>query len=292
VAVTSHETQYFEMLGSRSIVHRLWKATTDHVSTGVLDEEERLTGSRSLADDHWALFDLSRDFSESTDVSAAHPGVVRDLAHRWQDEAERNHVLPLYDGLMSRLGALMGPLWPPGDDVTYHPGAGPVGDESLPLLFGGFRFTAEAEATEDPVGVLFALGDWNGGFALFVAGGRLTFAYSRAGELLEVVADRPVPPGIQALGVVYLVNEAANGTFHLLHGDTPVGRLDVTGMLPPAPQHGGAGLRLGHDAGLPVSSRYRVPARWNGRLSRVRLQTPGAGPDDPLRALWAALHAD
>ena len=34
------DTQYFEMLGSRSIVHQGWKATTDYISTGVLDEEE------------------------------------------------------------------------------------------------------------------------------------------------------------------------------------------------------------------------------------------------------------
>ena len=47
--------QYFEMLGSRSIVADGWKATTDHVSKGVADEERLLEGSRDFADDAWAL---------------------------------------------------------------------------------------------------------------------------------------------------------------------------------------------------------------------------------------------
>jgi len=285
------DTQYFEMLGSRSIVHGRWKATTDHVSTGVLDEEERAVGSRRFEDDHWALFDLSRDFSESADLADAHPEIVRDLQQRWLEEAERNQVLPVDDTLTRRVRALIGPAWPAGDDRTYRPGGGPVCDESLPFLFAGFRFTAEVEAADDPDGVLFALGDWNGGFALFVAGGVLTFAFSRADQLLEVTADRPVPPGRPLLGVTCTLRPDG-GTFRLAHGDTTVGALAFPGGLPAALQHGGAGLRLGSDSGLPVSARYRPPAPWNGLLTSVRLQTPGPSLPDPPDQLPAALHAD
>ena len=41
---SSRQTQYFEMMGSRSIYHEGWKATTNHISTGVLDEEELAVG--------------------------------------------------------------------------------------------------------------------------------------------------------------------------------------------------------------------------------------------------------
>ena len=64
-------TQYFELLGSRSIVHDGWKATTDHVSQGVVDEERLLEGSRDFATDRWQLFRLDDDFSEARDVAAA-----------------------------------------------------------------------------------------------------------------------------------------------------------------------------------------------------------------------------
>ncbi len=291
-AAGPRDTQYFEMLGSRSIVHGRWKATTDHVSAGVLDEEERAVGSRRFEDDHWALFDLDSDFSESTDIAAAHPEVVTALADRWLAEAERNHVLPIDDTLVNRLGAIIGPAWPAGTDRTFLPGGGPISDEALPALFGGFRFTADVVVASDPVGVLFALGDWNGGLALFAAGGRLAFTYSRAGELLEVTADRPLPPGPQALGVACALEPGAGGQLTLWQGDVAVGTLPFRGHLPLVLQHGGAGLRLGFDTGLPVSPRYTVPAPWNGQLVRVRLQTPGPARPNPVDEIKNALHAD
>ena len=55
-------TQYFEMLGSRSIYHDGWKATTDHVTSGVFDEA-LLDGSRDLDDDRRHLFRVESDFA-------------------------------------------------------------------------------------------------------------------------------------------------------------------------------------------------------------------------------------
>jgi arylsulfatase len=216
---------------------------------------------------------------------------VADLQRRWHEEAERNQVLPVDDTLISRLAAIIGPAWPAGDDRTYVPEGGPVCDESLPLLAFGFRITATVDAAKTSSGVLFALGDWNGGFALFAEAGRLCFAFSRAGELIEVTADRLVPPGPQTLGVGYRAGAA--GVFRLFQGDTVVGERSFDGGLPLALQHGGASLRLGFDTGLPVSPRYQVPARWNGTLASVRVQTATVGSkSDPLDVVRAALHAD
>jgi len=285
------DRQYFEMLGSRSIIRGRWKATTNHISTGVLDEEELAIGSRNFDDDRWELFDLDSDFSESTDLASSHPEVVSDLERQWVAEARRNHVLPIDDSLTRRLVAFIGPAYPAGTDRTFRPGAGPVSDESLPFLFAGFSFTARVTAADDPAGVLFALGDWNGGFALFVASGRLIFACSRAGDLLEVIGDRVVPSGSQDLGVAYEASQGG-GTFRLLHGDVPVGQLAFAGGMPATFQHGGAGLRVGLDSGLPVSARYRPPAPWNGQLVSVRLKTPGPSLPSPVDQTPGALHAD
>ncbi len=286
-------TQYFEMMASRSIVHRGWKATTDHVVGGVLDEDEYMDGSRELDDDHWALFDLSTDFSESTDVSAEHPERVRQLQELWLTEAGRFNVLPVSGTFLSRMGALVPAAYPPGDDRTFVPGGGPVADESIPLLFGGFRITAEIDvAPGGAEGVLCALGDWHGGYALFVADGRLAFAFSRAGELLEVVADEPLPEGRVTVAVAYALDERRDGRFVLLHGDRPVGTLDFADTLPVALQHGGAGLRIGHDTGFPVSTRYRPPAAFTGTVHWVRVQAPGAPVGAEGDEVRAALHAD
>jgi len=293
-AEAPRDIQYFEMLGSRSIVHGSWKATTDHISTGVLDEEELALGSRDFASDRWELFDLAADFSESTDVSDAHPDVGRRLQDLWLAEAGRNGVLPVDDSFIYRIRAIVPPIWPPERDATFVPAGSPISDESIPLLFGGFRFTADVDipAGPDPIGVLFALGDWNGGYALFVDAGHLVFCFSRAGELLEAAAEVPVASGRQSLGVSYVLGPDHAGTFSVLHGETVVGRTRFVGVLPVALQHGGAALRLGHDSGFPVSPRYTVPAHFTGTLHSVRLDTPGAPPLDPVAEVRAALHGD
>ena len=100
------------MLGSRAIIAGEWKATTDHVSQGVLDEENLMEGSRSFTDDRWSLFHLEDDFSEATDVADANPDVLRQLQELWFAEAGRHGVLPISDSLTDRLGASIGARLP------------------------------------------------------------------------------------------------------------------------------------------------------------------------------------
>ena len=120
-----HDTQYFEMMGSRSIYHQGWKATTNHISTGVLDEEELAVGSRNFDEDRWELFDLSTDFSEATDRADDEPKRLQRLRALWDAEAERNNVLPISDGLVDRFAGFIPPAWPAGTARTFLPGGGP-----------------------------------------------------------------------------------------------------------------------------------------------------------------------
>ena len=110
------------MMGSRSIYHEGWKATTNHISTGVLDEEELAVGSRNFDDDRWELFDLSADFSEAVDRADDEPDRVRQLSELWAAEAGRNNVLPISDGLVDRLAGFIPPAWPPRALADVPPG--------------------------------------------------------------------------------------------------------------------------------------------------------------------------
>ena len=103
------------MMGSRSIYHEGWKATTNHISTGVLDEEELAVGSRNFDEDRWELFDLSEDFSEATDRADDEPERVR--------RAERAVGRPRRDATTSfrsptdwstASGGFIPPTWPAG----------------------------------------------------------------------------------------------------------------------------------------------------------------------------------
>jgi arylsulfatase A-like enzyme len=283
-APSPRQTQYFEMLGSRSVVSGRWKAVTDHVSTGVVDEERFMEGSRDFATDRWALFDLDADFSESTDVAGAHPDVVRRLEEVWLAEAGRNQVLPLSDGLIGRLSAIVPPAWPPRTRSVFVPGGSPVADEAVPTLAGGFRITADATVPDGGAsGVLAALGDWNGGWALYAADERLVFAFSRGGELLRVASLDALSPGRHRVGA-----SGAGSGFTLWCDDVAIGELQFEGGLPFALQHGGTGLCLGYDRGFPVSDDYTPPAPWNGQLYDVVIESGLVPPPD----VRAALHAD
>lgn len=283
-------TQYFEMLGSRSIIHDGWKATTDHVSHGVQDEERLLRGSRDFATDHWSLFRLADDFAEARDVSAEHPEIVAELERRWLEEAERNQVLPLDDTLQQRLASLIMPPYGIPRRGTYLPGGSPVHDESLPPLFGGFTLTADVEVPQDGAsGVLCALGDLNGGFALYVLAGRLVFVCSRAGETDRVAAPEALAPGRVRPGVRF---DAEAGTFALLQDGETVAEVALGGAFPLTFQHGGTGLCVGHDRGLPVEDTYRPPFPFHGTLHEVTLETEPVPPPDPVDEVRTALHSD
>ncbi|KAB2381845.1 arylsulfatase [Actinomadura montaniterrae] len=287
-APSPRETQYFEMLGSRSIIHGRWKATTDHVSRGVLDEERLIRGSRDFATDRWSLFDLSADFAEAVDLAAEHPEIVADLEARWADEAERNNVLPLQDSLQDRLAHMVLPPYGLPSRAVYWPGGEPVHDESLPLLTGGFTLTADAEVADGGAdGVVCALGDRIGGFVLRADGGRLAFACSRAGDLDRVTATDPLPEGRHRIGV-----RVHGGTITLLLDGEEIASGALGGEWPVAFQHGGAGLRIGHDAGLPVEDGYRPPARWNGTVHQIEIDTAPVAAPAPQDGLRTALHSD
>jgi arylsulfatase len=286
-----HHTQYFEMLGSRSIYHEGWKATTNHISTGILDEEELAEGSRNFDEDRWELFDLGTDFSEAADRAADDPERLRHLIDLWTAEAGHNDVLPISDGLVDRFGGFIPPAWPPGQSRTFLPGGGPITDESVPLLWGGFHLTAEVDAPGDAAGVICALGDWFGGYALYAVGGTVHFTFARSADAIELATTAAIGAGPHELAVLYEIG-TDNGRMALVVDGVTVDEANVDGFLPMALQHGGAGLRLGWDSGFPVSARYAPPAQFNGTVHRLRIETPGGRRPAPADEVRAALHAD
>jgi arylsulfatase A-like enzyme len=284
--------QYFEMLGSRSIVADGWKATTDHVSKGVADEEELLEGSRAFADDTWSLFRLADDFSEEHDLAGEEPATLARLQEQWNAEAERNHVFPLVDELIGRFAAIVPPPNPPAERVVYRPVGGLVPDESVARLFGGFRITADVEVPDrNAEGVLCAIGDWTGGCALFVRDGRLVFALNRAGDPTKVESTVSVQPGRRSLSCIYAPDTGAGPTVALVQDDDTIGSAVLPFSVPFVWQHGGTMLALGYDRGLPVCDDYEVPFAWTGTLHTVTVETGGAALD-AVEMARAALHSE
>ncbi|MEX1006257.1 MAG: arylsulfatase [Acidimicrobiia bacterium] len=291
-APNPRDVQYFEMLGSRSIVYQGWKATTDHVSQGVVDEERLLVGSRDFDTDTWGLFNLDEDFAEATDIAAEHPDVLARLQDVWLVEAARNQVFPLVDNLIGRFGAALPAPNPPASRCVYRPEGSPVPDDSVPRLFGGFRLSAAVEVPDAPEGVLCALGDWTNGFAFYVRDGRLVFALNRAGDLRVVTGSSPVPAGRHELMCHYALDGGSGPAVTLLHDDEVVASVTLDVPVPLFWQHGGTALCLGYDRGFPVCDDYEVPFAWNGVLHEVVVEVGRQMPPDPGVEMRVALAAE
>ncbi|GAA4807966.1 arylsulfatase [Nocardioides caeni] len=281
-------TQYFEMLGSRSIIHDGWKATTDHVSGGVLAEEV-LPGSRDLAADRWSLFRLADDFAEADDLADAHPDVVRELEEAWWAEAERHQVLPIQDSLQGRVLAMEPPLWPQPVPLVLHPGGTALADEAVPSLALGALVEADVTVPDDGgSGVLAAIGDWSNGWALVVLDGRPTMLLNTTSTAHAVRSDVRLTAGRHRVGFRYLAAEACGV---LLVDGAVVARGPLPdGMGASGLQIGGGGLRLGHDDGFPVSDDYAPPFPWTGTLHTLTFhQWPKPLTADDVAAQLAAL---
>lgn len=273
-------TQYFELLGSRSIVHDGWKATTDHVPSGVLDEERLLPGSRDLESDRWSLYRLADDFAEVHDLADDHPGVVEELERIWWREAVRNQVLPLQDDLQGRILAMEPPLWPTPDPYVVHPGGSPVADEMVPSLGAGTLVEADVEVPEDGgSGVLVAMGDWTNGWALVVLDGAPALLLNLTSTPYAVRASQRLPAGRHRVGFRFLPAQRQGVLLCddeiVAAGELPDG-MGMSGM-----QIGGGGLHVGHDTGFPVSDDYTPPYRWTGTLHTVMFRN-AAAPDSRI----------
>lgn len=261
-----HTKQYFEMQGSRAMYFDGWKATTNYVSP-MFGERGFIEGSHSFDDDHWGLFDLRNDFSESTDLAEQHPERVRELEQLWWAEAGRNNVLPLLDLTESLAYAHPGSVPLPAH-VVLGPEGGPVIESQLPSMLGGFSLTAEVEIDAGASGVIAALGDRHGGWAFYLLDGRPTAAFEAMGGRARVQAPDAVGVGSHTVAVRYEPGRAARVVLSV-DGDD-VAEAPLTGMtMFPGLMASGAGLLVGRDRGFAVHDDYEPPFAFTGTLRRV-----------------------
>jgi arylsulfatase len=217
--------------------------------------------------------------------------MARHLEERWWIEAGRNQVLPLDDSLIHRISALEPPPYGRHDRVVLRPGGGPVNEDSLPMLLGGFRLEAHLEVPDAGAeGVICALGDWNNGWACYLLDGRPVLAFSILSEPTRLAAPAPLPAGPTVLSVEYRMGSRPGGGLTMRVDDAVVAEGALADHLPFRWQIGGAGLLVGRDRGLPVTDEYDPPFPCTARIRAVILEVPSAPPRDTDAELAAALR--
>jgi arylsulfatase A-like enzyme len=292
-APTTKETQYYEMLGSRGIWHKGWKAVAGHGPT---------SGIGNFDKDQWRLFHTDVDRSEMYDLADENPEKVRQMVELWLEEAKKNNVLPLNDMTPVQLGT-SGIIYrvpvPPSGQYTYYPGTSEVPEALAANTHGNsYRILAEVEFAADTQGVIFAQGSRFGGHALFVKGENLYYVMNFLGIPPEQQLVAPVPKsGTHIVGVEFTKERVsdygeAHGACKLYIDGDSVAEQDirtVTAFYALC----GEGLCIGYDSGDAVSKEYTPKFEFSGgRIVKVVFDVADDAYVDIERLMTAAMARD
>src|SRR3954465_13237105 len=221
---SARETQFFSMLGSRSIWHNGWKAVTTHPT---------LSGWGHFEQDTWELYHVEVPRPELHDLAAEEPERLHALINLWYAEAGANGAFPLDD--RSALELLTTPrpqLSPARNRYVYYPGVADVPEsQAVNLRNRSFAIGAVVDIhVPGANGVLFAHGSRFGGHALYVKDNRLHYVNSFVGSVEQkIVSDEDVPTGGQLILSAAFEKEGEDppgvsvGTLSLFYGDVKVG---------------------------------------------------------------------
>jgi arylsulfatase len=264
--VAGKQTQFYAMLGQRSIYHDGWLACTVHPPLG---------GWGGFEKDEWELYDLEHDRAQSTNLAEKEPVRLESLKSLWFYYAGIYNGLPLDDrSAIEQVLAERPHGTPPRDRFVYYPDCASVPEQSGVVISGRSYTIAAGVAVEstDAEGVLYAHGGIAGGHSLYVKDRRLHYAFNWVGTHLQTVsADRELTPGAHVLTAEFTATgrnpdpamPGAAGTLTLYIDDQTVG----SGEIVTQPGYFcvvGDGICVGRDDASPVTPDYVAPFRFTG----------------------------
>ena len=304
-APTKHVTQYFEMIGHRSIHHDGWRAvcpwpgpsfTGSGRAFGTPITAETLT---ELDATGWELYHVAEDFTETHDVAAEHRDKLIELIAQWYVEAGKYHVLPIDGRGQQRFAEQRPSIAPPRTRYVFRPGTQEVAQDAAPRIVNRpHTITALVTIPDDGAeGVLVSQGGVDGGFSFYVHDGRLHYVYNYvADQEFHVVSDAIVPAGRHALSFQFeptgeprpLEGKGAPGIATLFVDGVPAGSGDLPVTIP-ITMGLASGIAVGSDAGSPVTEVYRSPFPFTGVIDRVVYDLSGDGVVDHAAEIRIAL---
>jgi arylsulfatase A-like enzyme len=293
-APTARRTQFFSMLGSRSIWHDGWKAVTTHPT---------LSGWDAFNQDRWELYQTDADRAEVHDRAAERPDKLQELINLWYAEAGANGAFPLDDrSPMEILNTPRPQLTAARDRYRYDPDVAAVPEwQAVSIRNRSYSVAAIVTILEPGAqGVVFAHGSHFGGHALYIKDNRLHYVYNYVGSIEQkVVGNEDVPTGVDLILSAVFDKDAqdavsASGILSLYHGEKKVGAQRIKTQLGnwAIP---GEGLRVGRDGGSPVTADYPGERPWaftGGTIRTVGVDVSGEPYVDLEREAAAMLSRE
>jgi len=271
-------TQFYTMLGQRSIYHEGWLAATVHPP---------LSGWGNFTHDEWELFHLETDRSQTTNLAAQEPERLEMLKGLWHYHAGRYNGLPLDDrSALEQVLAERPRAAAPRDQYIFYPHCADVPESAGPALNGRSYTIAAGLKVDSPdvEGVIWAAGGVPGGHSLYVKDKRLRYTSNWIGTILQdVVADRELTVGAHVCTAEFSASGPSTnpdmpgtaGTLTLYVDDLAVGSEEIV-TQPGYFCLTGDGICVGRDSSSAVTPEYQSPfAFTGGTIDKVVVDVSG-----------------
>jgi arylsulfatase len=271
-------TQYFEIMGSRAIYHDGWIASAFGPRIPWVPGLPKDIHTWTPDQDTWELYNLEDDWSQANDLAAKMPEKVADMKALFLIEATRNNVLPIGGGLWV---AAMHPeqrISTPYTEWTFMGDITRMPEFTAPRLGNTANLvTIDATIPANAHGVLYALGAFSGGLALYIKDGTLSYEYNLFEiERTRISAREKLPTGTVKIEVETIPKAPRPGA----PADVTLkvnGKTIVQGTVPlTAPLLFTANdcLDIGTDLGSPVSLDYyeKAPFKFTGTIEKVHVK--------------------
>ena len=306
-APSTRKTQYFEMIGDHAIYHDGWMLSTKVVR---LPWDNSGKADKNPASWPWQLYDLSKDWTQFSDVSAEYPEKVRELEKLFWEEAEKNQVLPLDSTTFTR-AILPRPNLSAGRTVFTYSGkvTGTPNGNAPNVLASSYNIKAEVEIPEGGAeGIIVTHGGRFAGYGFYLLKGKPVYTWNLFGmERVRWEGPDALAPGkhtiefdfkYDGLGAETLQYGSPSGL-----GRSGTGYLKVDGKVVttkkmdktiPQVMQWDENFDVGADTGSPVDDDdYQTPFNFTGELLKLTLtiDRPKLSEED-IEKLKAAMHAN
>ena len=294
-APSTHRTQYFEMMADRAIYHDGWMA-----STKVMRPPWVIAGGLG-ADPFtypWELYDLSKDYSQATDLAPKYPEKLKEMQALFMQEAQKYQVLPLDASVVTRAITPRPSITAGRDVFTWTtPLTGTPMGAAPSVLNTSYTIKAEVEIPEGGAeGMLITQGGRFGGYGFYVLKNKPVFTWNLLGLKRIRWEGTELSPGrhtleydfrYDGLGFATLAFASASGV-----GRGGTGTLKVDGQVVatekmehtiPFLLQLDESLDIGSDTLTGVDDAdYKPPFNFTGKLNKVTLtlDRPKLTPDD------------
>jgi arylsulfatase len=290
-APDKHITQYFEMMGHRSLYHDGWRAVCPWPGTS-FTESGRKFGDvitfdmlTKLDATGWELYHVAEDFAETKNLADKERERLIAMIGMWYNEAGRYNVLPIDSRGTQRIAEERPAIAVGRNRYTLYPNTQAiVAAAAAKTLNRPHSFTAEVEIPKDGAdGVLLSMGGNDGGFSFYVQDGKLCYLHNYVAlDYFYVKAKDKLPAGKHFLSMQFEPTgkpDIKNGKgvpakVTLLVDGKPI----VTGEMPhtvPNRLGQGGAMIVGADPGAPVNPEYKPPFKFTGTLKRVIVDVSG-----------------